>query len=66
MTKEDFVSWKNSPTTKEIFYKIRQNVERLQEDLGASAGVDPLNDRFKVGAIGAYSDLLNIDFEDNS
>lgn len=64
MTKDDFVNWKNSPVTKEIFIRIQQNVERLKEELSESAGINPINDRFKSGAIAGYNDLLLIDFED--
>lgn len=36
----------------------------IQEELGNTAGLDPLNDRLKVGYVQAYSDLLNISFGD--
>lgn len=64
MTKDEFVAWKNNPITQEVFKKIKQNIDLTKEDLASSAGENPLSDRFKVGAIGAYNDLLLIDFED--
>jgi hypothetical protein len=33
---------------------------RTQEELGVTAGRDPIHDQFRVGAIAAYNDLLNI------
>lgn len=64
MTKDDFVHWKNSAVTQEIFNTIYRNIESLKHELAESAGIDPLKDRFTSGAIGAYNDLLLIDFED--
>ena len=43
---------------------FRERIRELEQMLGASAGVDPLQDRFTVGAISAYSDILNIDVEE--
>jgi len=47
-------------------FGFRERIQALQEILATSAGVDPLQDRFYVGAIAAYNDLLNIDFEGES
>lgn len=43
---------------------ISERIAALQSELGVSAGTDPAFDRFRVGAIGAYTDLLNIQFEE--
>lgn len=44
--------------------ELTNRVRELQDELGNSAGVDPLFDRFKVGAINAYKDVLNISIEE--
>lgn len=43
---------------------VRNNIVRLQDELGQVAGIDPLYDRYRVGYIMACMDLLNIDFEE--
>lgn len=43
---------------------FRQNITDLKEQLAQSAGIDPLSDRFKAGAIQAYTDILNITLEE--
>ena len=64
MNKEDFVNWKSSPVTREVFKSLEHKIEELSDDLSQIAGRDPLEDRFKAGAIAGYRDLLLIDFED--
>lgn len=44
--------------------EIHNRIYRTQEQLGATAGNDPLIDRYAVGAIAAYNDLLNIEFDE--
>ena len=63
MTKSDFIDWKASPLTKALFNRIQGNILGLQEELGKSAGVDTRLDAIKVGAIQAYNDVLDIDFD---
>lgn len=43
---------------------FRQRIADIEAELGASAGVDPLADRFKVGAIAAYRDILDVSIEE--
>lgn len=62
ITKDSFRDWKSNPVTKAVFNEIAQRVFAERERLGNTAGNDPLNDRYVVGAIAAYTDLLNIDF----
>lgn len=66
VTKDSFRDWKANPVTKAVMVEIKSRIQTIQEDLGISAGQDPLNDRFKVGAVGAYNDLLNIAFDEVS
>jgi hypothetical protein len=55
--------WKNLDVTQVILgeFKIRQ--QSLKDQLATSAGLDPLADRWKAGAIAAYEDVLNIDMD---
>lgn len=63
MTKQDFADWKRHPVTKEVFSQLRLRIRDIQESLSGSAGIDSLQDRKYVGAIEAYNDLLNIEYE---
>lgn len=64
MTHKDFVDWKSHPVTKEIIRQLNIRKQLLQDELGVSAGLDPLHDRFRAGAIAGYNDLTEIDFEE--
>ena len=45
---------------------FQQRIRQLEVELGQSAGSAPLDDRFKVGAVAAYLDLIYVDFEGDS
>lgn len=66
MTETEFKDWKASPITKQVFTSIAKRIYDLQVDLGTSAGIDVREDAKKVGAIQAYTDLLEIEFEEES
>lgn len=56
--------WKNLAITQVIMAEFRQRQRQLKEELAQSAGINPLDDRFKVGVIAAYEDVLNIELDD--
>lgn len=66
MNRKDFIDWKAGPITKAVFAQIRNNIRGLQEELGESAGIDPRADAIKVGAIRAYNDVLELDFDEET
>ena len=66
MTKAEFVEWKSSPTTKEFFDSVHERVYVLQVELGYTAGNDPVQDAKRSGAIQALTDMLNIDFDEET
>lgn len=66
MTKQEFLDWRRSEVTQTVFAMLYDRVEGLQEELGVQAGVDPLQDRTKVGAIQALKDILAITMDDIS
>ena len=63
MNKADFVDWKRHPVTQVIFSQLNQRINDLQAMLGDSAGVNPVQDSNFVGAIQAYKDIVNIEYE---
>lgn len=63
MNKQDFVDWKRHPVTQVVFSQLQERVQNLYEMLGSSAGKDPAQDSQFVGAIKAYKDMLDIEFE---
>lgn len=64
VTKDSFRDWKANPVTKAVMTEIHNRILTLQDELGHTAGIDPASDRFKSGAIGGYTDLLNIAFDE--
>lgn len=64
MTKDDFVNWKNNEVSRLVFAMQRDLIERTQDTLGGSAGLDPLQDRFLVGYIKGLQEILNASVEE--
>lgn len=64
MNQSDFTDWKRHPVTQIIFSQLNQRIADLQEILGDSAGLNPREDVVLVGAIKAYKDMINIEYED--
>lgn len=63
MTKKDAIDWKQHPVTQEVFRLLRERIQSLEQELGMSAGIDPLKDRYLVGAIAAHKDVILLDFD---
>ena len=63
MNKQDFIDWKRHPVTLGVFNQLHFRIQELQEMLGESAGRDPGQDREYSGAIKAYKDMINIEYE---
>jgi uncharacterized membrane protein (DUF106 family) len=55
--------WKRLEITQVIMAEFKHRQELLKEELADQAGLDPLADRQKVGAIKAYQDFLDIEEE---
>lgn len=66
MTKADFIDWKSNPITKQLLNDLQDRIRNLQAELGVQAGLDPRLDALKVGAIQAYTDLLDLDFDEET
>lgn len=64
VTKDSFRDWKANPVTKAVMTELFDRILAVREDLGNTAGIDPLDDRRKAGAIAAYSDMINIEFDE--
>ena len=64
MNSNDFSDWKRHPVTQVIFSQLTQRILDIQEILSEHAGVNPVQDREYVGAIKAYKDMVNIEYED--
>ena len=63
MNKADFIDWKRHPVTQVVFSQLNQRISDLRAMLGDSAGVNPVQDSNFVGAIQAYKDIVNIEYE---
>jgi hypothetical protein len=62
--KSEFADWKTHPITKRVFEGLREQEQIQLEQLAVSAGVEPTDDRFKVGYIAALRDVYLIRLED--
>lgn len=63
MNKQDFKDWKSHPVTLGVFNQLNFRIQELHEILGESAGRNPGQDREYSGAIKAYKDMINIEYE---
>lgn len=64
MTKTEYIDWRSSPATKEVFAEITSRIEGLKAELAGSAGLDARNDGVKVGAIQAFQDILDTTYSE--
>ena len=58
--------WKNLAITQEIMLEFKRRQEWLRDQLAEQAGINPIADREKVGAIKAYQDMLDIELDEES
>ena len=61
---EDFMEWAKLPVTKTVFRTLRNRIKDRAEELSFSAGIEPLDDRFKTGGIAALRDVVQIKYDD--
>lgn len=64
VTKDSFRDWKANPVTKAVFNELHVRIQGIKDELSCTAGMDARGDGFKVGAVQALTDILNIDFEE--
>jgi hypothetical protein len=64
MKRAEFIDWKRHPVTQVVLGQLESRIQEMQEILGASAGINPMQDREFVGAIKAYKDMVTIDFDE--
>lgn len=62
MTKEDFLEWRQHPTTIRVFDEIEDMIRQGMVELSYSAGQDPGSDRQKVGKLDGLRALVGINF----
>lgn len=58
--------WKSLAITQVIMAEFKARQKQLEYELGRSAGVNPLDDKEKVGYIKAIDDFLNIELDEES
>lgn len=64
VSKEDFIDWKSSPVTQAVFSVVEERIYDAMDILSATAGNDPVADRYLVGMIRAFKELQEITYED--
>lgn len=58
--------WKSLEITQVITQELQTRIQYLKEQLADQAGLDPLADRQKVGAIKAYQDIIDIELDEET
>lgn len=64
ISKAEFYDWKKHPVSQIVLAQVEDRIQELYEMLGESAGQNSIQDSQYVGAIKAYKDILNIDYEE--
>lgn len=66
MNIDEFTNWKSHHVTKRVFDAIRELIYEGQVELGGTAGIDAVADRYKVGKINGLETILDLSLEDLS
>jgi hypothetical protein len=67
MTKDEFVQWRHSNVTEQVFEMLRTAREAYAELLTSGATLESLSNTAKtVGTIQAFDYLLNLSYEDEA
>lgn len=67
MNQSDFYDWKRHPVTQQVFSQLTARIAGLKDEIvGDALGSDPRTLASKAGAILAYQDVLDIDFDEES
>lgn len=64
ISKEQFQEWKESFATQEFFRSVEQRIAEAKELLAYNAGNDSLVDKFNVGMIHAFKEVLDVSYEE--
>ena len=64
ITREEFLDWKANHVTKAVFGVLEQRINDAKDILAATAGEDPVADRYLVGMIRGFSELQEVSYED--
>lgn len=64
ITKEEWVDWKHDPVTEAFYEACEQRILDTQILLGATAGIDSVNDNHNRGFIAAYQEMLEFEVEE--
>jgi hypothetical protein len=62
---KDFQDWKRHPVTQAVFNQLNYRIREIHEILEEQAGNNPLFDKELVGAIKAYKDVMNAEWEES-
>lgn len=64
ISKEDYTDWKKHPVTNALFAGMLDRINDAAKELAGSAGIDPLEDRFKCGMIRAFQEVMSIEYDE--
>ncbi len=64
LSKEEFIQWKEHFITKQVFEIVKTKIEDAKDLLAYKETSDPDTDQFFRGMIRAFTDVLEISYED--
>ncbi len=59
ISKDDFLRWRESPVTQAFLENVLQAVDGELKFLASDAGLNPIQDRFRVGHIKGLTELAD-------
>lgn len=66
MTKAEFFDWRKDPITQQVFKQLNDRIAILKDEITSGArDADQRELAYKAGAVYAYSDLVNIEYEES-
>jgi hypothetical protein len=66
VSKSEFADWKRHPVTQQVFSQLAARVDQLKDEIvGYAVEGDTTALANKAGAVLAYSDVLNIEYEES-
>lgn len=64
ITREEFSDWRTNPVTRAFMAAAEERIQDAKDILAGSAGLDPNNDNYFRGFVGAYAEMQGFRVED--
>lgn len=64
LNKEQWAEWRNNPVTQHFFEVVKSKREEVIQRLAFGAVTEEKQQDISLGAVGAYTHILNVEFEE--